>query len=85
MIVKEYRKEHDFSQVNYCYVVKATTKGSTDLTEEELSQKISHNWMVVGEYKHILESNVVDDIQMSYVRKRDIAMINEYISRLEQI
>jgi len=85
MVIKEYREEHDFSQVNYCYIVKAMNKGSSSLTDKELSLKIRCDWMDVDEYKHILESKVVDDIQMSYVRKRDIAMINEYLSSFEQI
>lgn len=77
-LIIEYRDEHELIQFSYCFL--SRTKGThheTSLTEEEIANGLSLQWLTLEDAISKMEQNKTDDYAGRFIRERDYSILKE--------
>ena len=79
-MVKENRASADYTQCSYYYVVEAISIGEPHFTEAETNSGTALQWYTLPEMIKRINSIKPTTYQQQYLKARDIAALNEYVS-----
>ena len=80
-IVKENRASADYTQCSYYFVVEAESVKPPQFTETELNSGTQLQWHTLSKTINLIEDLQPATYQQQYLKARDVAALNEYITK----
>lgn len=81
-IVSENRAHQDYTSVSYYYVVHCEHESQPNhLTDDEIANKTTVQWHSLGDVMRLISEPKHTTTQRMYLQARDMAALNEYMSR----
>jgi len=78
-IIIEYRPEHEFVQISFCFVAKVTEEGKINLTEKEREEGFILEWHTPEKALELMEARP-NMYHHWFMATRDYEFMKEYIS-----
>ena len=83
--IEESRAMHDFTQESFYYLARVQgPTGPLSLTQEEMDEDTQLRWYAIEEAFDIVSGAQPEDYRLSYVQRRDIAVLREAMLQLRK-